>query len=239
MAFFAATALTGAASAADLYQPPAEPAYAPPAEAWSWTGAYFGGHVGYGWARFDGIFDNSELPDFPEDATYASDLEARGFVAGAQAGYNMQSGAMVYGVEADVSFTGISDDVGDDDGDDRIAADIDVLASLRARVGVASGHVLGYVTGGLAYAAGTFTVTDDLDDVSENSGSTRMDTFGGVVGGGVEVGVGRNASVRLEGLYYVFGREIDTSGLTDDSDDGDFLALQSVGVIRAAVNFRL
>jgi outer membrane immunogenic protein len=53
-ALLAGTALSfaGAAQAADVYvPPPAEPAYVPEPAAFSWSGLYFGGHVGYARAR--------------------------------------------------------------------------------------------------------------------------------------------------------------------------------------------
>jgi outer membrane immunogenic protein len=53
-ALLAGTALSfaGAAQAADVYvPPPAEPAYVPEPAAFSWSGLYFGGHIGYARAR--------------------------------------------------------------------------------------------------------------------------------------------------------------------------------------------
>jgi outer membrane immunogenic protein len=227
--FLGASALSDAAMAAD---------YSPAETPFQWSGVYFGAHGGYGSATFDGIFDSSELPD-TENATFASDLDAKGFLAGAQAGINVQQGALVFGIETDLSLTKIDDSVGDDDGDDVISAELDYLASLRARIGGASGPALFYATLGLALSGGVFTVIDELGEDDEESGSLRWNTVGGVVGGGVELAAGEHMSFRVEGLYYMFGEEFDTSELTDESDDGDFLALDNLWAIRAAVNFRL
>jgi outer membrane immunogenic protein len=156
-----------------------------------------------------------------------------------QAGFNHQSGSFVYGVEADVSLAGITGETADEGGNDVIRADVNVLASLRARLGVASQQFLAYATGGVAYAGGLYTLTDDLGDGGENTGTAKLSSIGGVVGGGAEVAIGQRTSLRLEGLYYIFGTNVDTSTLTDDSDDGDFLGLKSICVIRAGINFRL
>jgi opacity protein-like surface antigen len=224
----------GAASAAD-YAPPEAVSASP----FDWSGLYFGGHVGYGTPSFSGIFDNSELPDFPEEATYGEDIEAGGFVGGGQVGFNVHNGSLVFGVEADASLAGLSGQTADDGGDDVIEAKIDVLATVRGRLGLATGPVLLYATGGLAYAGGSFTLIDDLGEGDENSGTVSLSTFGGVVGAGVEFAASQKVSLRVEGLYYMFGGEVDTSDLTDDSDDGDFLALDNVFVIRGGINFRL
>ena len=73
--------MTGAAFAADIpaMSDPA-PIYSPTPMANSWTGFYFGGHVGYGFAEEDG------------------------FVVGGQLGYNWQFNQFVVGAEADASW---------------------------------------------------------------------------------------------------------------------------------------
>src|SRR6516165_7813765 len=97
-------ALTQIASAADLGQlvykapPPAPPVY-------SWTGWYVGGNVGYGWG--------SASNDFAFFQTTANTTESYSFngsehdrldgvIGGAQAGYYLQSGIYLYGIEADI-----------------------------------------------------------------------------------------------------------------------------------------
>ncbi len=64
------------------------------APAFSWTGFYVGGHVGYGWA-------SSRYNDFTAAFGPAS-INANGFLGGVQAGYNWQMNNFVFGVEADM-----------------------------------------------------------------------------------------------------------------------------------------
>jgi outer membrane immunogenic protein len=95
------------------------------------------------------------------------DIDARGFVGGAQAGYNFRSGNFVFGIEADASFTDLDGDTADNGGNDIIEADTDFLASLRARLGVAFDTVLLYGTGGVALGTCDFKVIDDHGDTDE------------------------------------------------------------------------
>jgi outer membrane immunogenic protein len=78
----------GAASAADLAVK-AMP-YAAPAPAFSWTGCYLGGNVGYGWAptkwNGNGIEFDSQTAD--------------GVVGGGQIGCDYQTGQWVFGIQA-------------------------------------------------------------------------------------------------------------------------------------------
>ena len=91
--FGAFVALTSVASAADLPRPAYQPAYkAPifnPAPVFSWTGFYVGVHAGYGWSEF------SASDPVAGDST----AEAKGWIAGAQLGYNYQIGQFVIGAE--------------------------------------------------------------------------------------------------------------------------------------------
>ena len=83
----------GAAAAADLgvYSPPPE-TYAP-ASAWSWTGPYVGGIIGYGWG-------NASAPGVSWDAD--------GITGGVYAGYNFQPDPnLVVGVEGDITASGM------------------------------------------------------------------------------------------------------------------------------------
>jgi outer membrane immunogenic protein len=226
-----------AALAADIEAPP---------EDFDWTGFYIGGHLGYGEPSFDGFFDISEAQGeggteepLPEETTYADDLDADGFVFGAQAGYNYQSGKFLLGIEADVSFLDFEDEVADNEGNDIIEVDLDFLASLRLRGGAALDRVLVYATGGVAYAGGEYTLIDDAGTGDENSGDVDIDAFGGVVGGGLEWAVTDGLSLRAEGLYFFFDDEEDTSDVTNDSDPDDFLELEDVWMIRGGINLLL
>ena len=78
----------------------------------NWTGAYGGIHGGYGWGDLDGTLTvQGADPDthFPPSA--ARSIDGSGGFGGLQAGYNFQSGTLVYGLEIDLSGGEIGGDL--------------------------------------------------------------------------------------------------------------------------------
>jgi outer membrane immunogenic protein len=231
--------LGSGAFAADLAVGPVSAVEYSTASASSWTGWYAGLDAGYGWASYDGVFDSSELPGFPGETTFISNADPKGGVIGGHVGYNFQNGAAVFGVEVDAMYGGISGRTADGGGDDIAEAELNFLASLRGRGGVAFGNSLLYATAGAALANSKYTVIDDKGEAGENKGSLSFTSGALVVGGGIEHMIGSNMSVRLEGLYYFFDdNHHDTSTLTDDSDPGDFVSLKDAAVVRAGFSLR-
>ena len=118
---------TASAQGADLsYGSPAPYTVNQPLNMYSWAGPYLGANLGYGWGSVD---HNPTQPS--------------GFEGGVQAGYNWQSGAMVFGVEGDLQATGA---------DDTFAPwkySNPWFGTVRGRVGYTFGNVLLYGTGGL------------------------------------------------------------------------------------------
>ena len=108
--------LGGVASAALLN---ASAALAAPPVLPSWTGFYIGGHAGYSWGSVDGDLTHSVLiparlpfiftPNPVAFPSLARDLDPNGGLGGFQAGYNYQIDRVVYGLEADLSWTGQRD----------------------------------------------------------------------------------------------------------------------------------
>ncbi|WP_374900840.1 autotransporter outer membrane beta-barrel domain-containing protein, partial [Brucella endophytica] len=102
-----------AARAADVIpQEPAPPEALPPA--FSWTGAYLGGQVGYGWGR-------SKFNIYDEDLDADnSTLKSKGFIGGVFAGYNWEAGnGFLVGADADFNYARVkksNDDFDDEDG---------------------------------------------------------------------------------------------------------------------------
>ena len=208
-----------------------------------WSGPYVGGHLGYGEAYYDGDFNGAAGPPLSQDF---SDLDLDGLVGGLHAGYNFQFGGtggdfdFVVGIEGDVSFTDMNDSEflgppltagGSEQG---IIGDVDLLASIRARLGVAVDEILLFVTGGVAFAdadAGIFysgtTVKFDFDDV------------GGVVGGGAEWALNETFSLRGEVLYYIFDDKKSTAGTFVISDPGDSAEFDDAFVVRFGVTVHL
>ena len=125
-----------------------------PATAWheyNWTGAYVGGFAGTTWGDehwFTQPINTRDNPDF------------RGYLLGGQAGYNVQVGKIVYGIEGDYGWSNAKGGKACTGGAAPFfftcEAEVNSLASLTGRVGHTWGRALFYVKGGLA--AGEVTV---------------------------------------------------------------------------------
>src|SRR6476659_5668803 len=138
------------ALAADLparMEPVAPVAYVP---AFSWTGFYLGGELG--WIQTSPKYSTGALLlGAPFLVTSGSDKN--GLTYGVLAGYNYQAGQLVLGVEADfqgwtvgqMRYTAITGDF--------LTARSKWGGSVRGRLGYAADHALLYVTGGAAFAS--------------------------------------------------------------------------------------
>ena len=265
----ASGAIIGQASAADLEYYPA-PAPAPAPFVPTWQGFYIGGHVGYGEGGFDTQqdLDYFDAVDPAEDDFYSfsDSLSMDGLLGGVQGGYNWQAGSMVFGVEADISFTDWGHSTSTFDSEDVLdlggvgglgateyafgstSADIDFLASVRGRLGFAANNFLLYGTGGIAWADASadanMVVYDAVADIeTEWNGSEDFSDIGFVVGAGMGwMVIPQTFSVGLEGLYYFFDQE---ETLIDDTiayDTGELdvratAAIDDAWVVRARADF--
>lgn len=146
-------------------------------------------------------------------------FDTKGAVAGGQFGYNVQSGAFLFGIEADADYANISgkatsfgliDVRRSSTGDQRL----DAFATLRGRLGLVQDRFLGYVTGGLAVglakSTSSFSNTDGC--VFPGGGANQCPTgsvsktlAGYTLGGGAEFAFDRNWSIKGEYLYYNLG----------------------------------
>jgi outer membrane immunogenic protein len=179
-----------AAMAADLSRPvyKAPPAGVMPA-AYDWTGFYIGGHVGYGWA------DKGWGDAFGLNLSHNAD----GILGGGQAGFNYQVGQFVFGVEGDVTGTGMKG--GAAALGSTFDTKVDWTSTLTGRAGLAFDRWLVYGKGGVAWAGEHFSTnrytvgTVELDD-------TRV---GWTVGAGVEWAFAPQWSAKLEYNYMDFG----------------------------------
>ena len=100
-----ATSLATSALAADL---PVKAPPVPAVQAVSWTGLYVGGHAGYAWGRSDGdlTFDPGTGPIVVFDPSHRR-IDSEGWLAGGQIGFNYQFNSLVFGLEADASWTNL------------------------------------------------------------------------------------------------------------------------------------
>lgn len=204
------------------------------APAFSWTGFYVGGHVGYGWGGHD-----TELLE--------EDHKSKGVLGGFQAGYNYQTGNVVLGLEADWSFSGIksSDRVlfalGQASSITDIQHKVDWLATFRGRLGYSVGGVLPYITGGLAYGQIESSAVAVLSGFGippdgTYTGSDRNRHLGWVVGGGLEFAFSSNWSGRIEYLHADLGKESYTAlpALDPVARSHDI----TVDIVRVGLNYR-
>jgi outer membrane immunogenic protein len=168
-----------------------------PLNAYSWAGPYLGANLGYEWGT---VFNNPTKPS--------------GFEGGVQAGYNWQTGALVFGVEGDIEATAA---------DDTFAPwkfSNPWFGTLRGRLGYAFNNILFYGTGGLAFGelrAETF----GLSETHTNAGWTA--------GVGAEFGLAPNWSAKIEYLYVdLADSNFTVTGMTNG---------YRFGLVRAGVNY--
>ena len=169
---------------------------------WSWTGFYFGSHIGEAWARknwqnADGFFGPAG-PFGADFIPFAGAGTSGGVFGGLQAGYNLQYGPVVWGLELEGSTADL-------DGNARCAvasylcnSRIDYMGTLTGRVGYAFGHTLLYVKGGGAYAHDKYLMTSFGFPQVFNANDNR---FGWTAGIGVEYAFTPAWSTKLEFDY--------------------------------------
>jgi outer membrane immunogenic protein len=224
--FAAGLALPGAAHATDLYVPET-PIYETPV---LWPGFYIGAHIGGAF----GNIDVTDTYDYVGDPVKESSLRAPGLLTGIQIGYNLQSGNIVYGIEAELGFMNLSgnkstdlpppDDYKDRYGglEGNYSMEGGLYGDLTARLGYAADNTLFYIKGGAAFLNAQFqgnyagdnctTVKDRYGNYcsSKKSPSTfdyeTSDTLlGWTVGVGVEYALSPSWSLKLEYQHFDFG----------------------------------
>ncbi len=124
----------------------------------------------------------------------SNSASASSWLAGAQAGYNWQRGSVVYGLEADISGTSLKSTMNTTLQSSFVppptaitTSSIDWYGTVRGRLGWATGPVMFYGTGGLAYGRTNVnsTLTDNVVAASLNSQSSSVKA-GWVAGFGIE-----------------------------------------------------
>lgn len=184
LAGVATVAVAGAAVAADPIRPVPVTPIAPVVTAYDWSGFYAGVNAGYGWTEAYG----------PAGVGFTS---VNGLFGGAQIGFNVQHDAVVFGVEADIQASGLSQTV------TGTTVSLDYLGTVRARVGVDVGNgILPYLTAGLAYGQARV----DVPPVETQFHS------GWAVGGGVEFKLQEAVSLKTEYLYVDLGERAYAGG---------------------------
>lgn len=180
LALLSSAVMIGAASAADL--PVKARPYAAPA--FSWTGIYVGGNVGYGWGSTHGTAANPLPGNFDID----------GGLAGLQIGANYQMQNWVLGIEADYQWADI-------DGSNTVGAFADSakvsrFGTVRGRLGYAWDRWMVYGTGGWAFNART-----RYSFVTPAAATDAHNLSGWAAGAGLEYAFAPNWSAKVEYLH--------------------------------------
>jgi outer membrane immunogenic protein len=146
-----------------------------PAPTTNWGGFYIGAHLGGNAAHF-----------IADPVILAAENTAANVTAGGHVGFNFQSGAHVFGVEADGSWIGITAEA------PTASFDEDWQTTFRGRYGYAIDRFLPYITAGVALTGTTASVT--------GSGSQDKTVLGYAAGAGVDIALCDRVSGRIEFL---------------------------------------
>jgi outer membrane immunogenic protein len=166
-----------------------------------WSGFYLGATFGYGFG--DNNFSERSIP------ANSSSGDLDGALFGATMGYNFDLGTgFLLGLEADFSASTINSSAASGTGvpffncggGRGCIADVENLATVRARVGYLVDNNLFYATGGLAVG----DATAKFDQNAFNSGSDTL--VGWTAGGGVEHAFTERLTGKIEYLYVDLGR---------------------------------
>ena len=204
------------------------PAHARDPAPFNWTGFYVGAYAGGAWGNTDirtdvgtatatSYFDPQVNADSVNQSGSGS-LSPDAFVGGIQIGVNKQIGNIVFGVEADFGTFNLGGSKGASDFPYpsapapafytvRASLATDWLFTARGRVGWTASNLLIYATGGLAmtnlHVSNSFTDTAPSDGIGGASNSDIK--TGWTVGGGLELALSRNWTLKGEYMYVDFG----------------------------------
>lgn len=219
---------SSAAYAADMIDVPDAPPMAGTADtngSHDWSGGYVGVTAGY---QIGKVFTRTTTGNFP------GVTELRGLLGGINAGYNVQDGSMVYGVEGDVNWSNFS-------GDRPCAASaavqcnysIDLTASLRGRIGFAVDQVLIFGAAGLSAGRGFASVSPFAAPMTGESSATLL---GLTIGGGVEYALSNSISLKAQYDYVNWSDR--TSAVNSVSIGDPYIAFPTTHAVRAGVNYK-
>ena len=210
----------------------AAPAFAQEGEE-EWEGAYIGGSFGLAAQNNDRretvLFDTNRDGSFDNGVFTTSGANAfsTGFCGGAgnsrvaadgcrgdrdgleynvRAGYDVQSGNIVYGFLLEGGMNEARDSVtafSTTPANYTFTRELDYSVQARARVGYAARGALFYATGGAAYGKieNSFSTSNTANSFANNGGTK---SWGYSYGGGTEVKIAKNFSLGLEYLYTNF-----------------------------------
>jgi outer membrane immunogenic protein len=195
--------------------PPRAPTYVP---FFSWNGFYLGVNGGYGWGR-------SNWTGTATGVT-TGDFDLSGALVGGTLGFNLQTGGMVLGVEADMDWSDIKGSTTVNCLSSCETANA-WLGTVRGRLGYGLDRFLPYLTGGIAIGRVKSTVS--------GTGSASDTNVGWTAGGGLEYAFIGSWSAKLEYLYVDLGKS--TCDATCSGATPFDLEFQS-HLVRAGLNYK-
>ncbi|MGP0090024.1 MAG: outer membrane protein [Xanthobacteraceae bacterium] len=193
------SAIVAGAAAADLT------AYKAPPPVYNWAGFYLGGHIGGAWGNVtvrDDINPADGVPAGPFPFT------ASGIFGGGTAGYNVQRGNLVFGVEADLGYLNLT---GSGIIPSSNPAAHQNLTLSGGGYGDATGRLGLVVDRALFYAKGGFAFFDGQgEQATTNPGylpQAAHNFTGWTAGGGIEYLFSPGWSAKAEYQYFNFGTQ--------------------------------
>lgn len=190
----------------------------------NWAGFYVGANTGKSWTNLtgtdgfletDGVVFGIGSTTFQQYPSPDGKTPYSGWFGGLQAGYQLQWGPWVAGIETDFQWSDISSkgqSLGSEQGPTfDTTAKVDFFGTVRVRGGIALGPALFYATGGMAYGRGigTVVVTPGTPETPGAGGPfpgrDSNVTVGWSVGGGAEYALTDRISLRAEYLHVDLG----------------------------------
>jgi outer membrane immunogenic protein len=157
-----------------------------------WEGVYLGAFIGGASGTFD---DDGEWFEFDDDSIGLS-----GWMVGVNAGANFYiADGIVGGIVGDIAWSDISGSLYDES-EFAYSYVINWQGSLRGKLGFDAGAFMPYLTGGLAFANGTF----ERFDGDESDTQTHL---GWTVGAGVAIAATEDLSIDVLYRYSNFGEK--------------------------------
>lgn len=245
---------TTAVFAADAIQPIYDAPMMAADDGFDWSGFYVGVFAGGAMGNSDSIVHQDTLNN-PDDTIgeLTDDFEVSGSVLGLTAGYNMNVGAFVLGVEGDIGWSNASGSIGytnlDDMGtpldltDDvlrtnEITTDYGWISTFRGRLGTASGPAMVFVTGGLAAGGVNDAIHYSDDQGGENDISDDSALYGWTAGAGIEAAVTDNATIKVEYQYVDLGDRTVQTGDYWGNVESEFTVSHSLHIVKAGLNWQ-
>ena len=207
-----ACATAGAASAADFTSLDAPPVF-------TWSGFYGGETGGYTFLdktakRPDGFWSTAMNAAGSAFSVANGGSQPHNVLGGGQVGFNYQLANFVFGVEGDLSYTGLNTVDGltgsSQGGSLGFSSDVSShwLSTMRGRFGTAIDRLLIYTTGGVAVAQRNFTngyIFQSPDGQDFAVGSASQTAAGLAIGAGLEYALTKNWTLKGEYLYANLG----------------------------------